>query len=458
MKQGERLSVIYDQFDRSAKAFCEGTDGLFCDILSEYKGVKKPENLKYRLAKIYYHAFVVEFKYTAHGMLSVTNSLVDCRVYFDKTENAVGIPMALLVDYCDVDTATPVCIPCISNEPGMQQAIDCVGGVVKQLLPEIARISSSTEQRNEILNTYRAEVKYIFDLSDSELAAMDINSLCSDFFTLRFVSESFLNYIKGDRARAVKQLSKIKKLTGYEKRMIRLWSISGQNDLPDLSAIVDNAQCYNASGVQKGTFKEFMSSFIAWFVLTPAISAVYLGLFFFLTWLEGRNSVYLMGPIYNFPYCILLGFLTAIGASYFTRFRFYKWLFKKDYDKYCEMEHIQNGGGSDRLMKGFLAVLVAGSLAGCVLFAKWNLNFLADGFYDNTDFFCVKGTFHSYDEVERVYYKPDRVNDFGEMLNYPSYVLVLKNGEEIDLYEFDDIEEYETDLLEYLRTQGVKIE
>ena len=47
-----------------------------------------------------------------------------------------------------------------------------------------------------------------------------------------------------------------------------------------------------------------------------------------------------MGPIYNFPNCIMFGFITAIGISYFTRFKFYKCLYKKDYEKYCEMDRV----------------------------------------------------------------------------------------------------------------------
>lgn len=458
MNRNEQLCTIFDQFDRCAKAFCDRTDGFSCDISSTYKGGEEAQDLKSRFAKIYYPSFALEFHYIAHGMLNVTNSILSCTVYLDKTEEAVGIPLPLFTDYCDYDTEVPLCIPSISNELGMRQAFDCISSVLESILPEIAHISVDADRRSAVMTAFREEVKHIFDLKDEMFDAMNINAVCSDFFAERFTSTAFLNHIKGKDAKAVKQLSKIKRLTGYEKRMIRVWEGCDRNSFPDLSSIVSNAELYNDSGVQKNSFKEFVSLFLAWFALTPLVSVPYLGIFFLVYFIENRNSVYLMGAIYNFPFCILAGFLTALVVSYFTRFKVYKLLFKKDYDKFCELDHIQNSAGADKLMKEFLAVIVAGCLACSVLFAKWNLNFLADGFYDNTDFFSANGTFYSYDEVQRVYYKPNRVNGFGETLEFPSYVLVLKNGEEIDFYEYDDIDEYEDTLLEHLRKQGVLIE
>ena len=458
MNRSDRLNVLFAQFDKCAQQFCDDTQALFCQVCSEYKGERLAENLKYRLAKIYYHTFDVEFRYTAHGVLSVVNSIVDCTVYLDKTDGAVGIPLPLLMDYCNVDTATPLCIPCISNALGMRQAFACIGGELTSLLPQIARIGADSAEKAGILQRLYEEVTFLYDIKDIHNDNLDINALCADFFTLRFSTDAFLNHIKGNDARAVKQLKKVKKLSGYEQRMLRLWTGTEQSNQPELSAVVENLQMYNQSGVQKSDHREFLVCFLAWIILTPLIAVVYLGMFVLVMYFEGSSSIYLMGPIHNFPYCICAAFITAIGVSYFTRFWFYKWMFKKDFERFCELDHIQNGGGADKFMKGFLTVLVTGSLICCVLFVKLNLNFLQDGFYDNREFFSLKGTFYSYDEIERVYYKPDRVNGLGETLEFPSYVLVMENGEQIDLYEFDEIEAYETVLLAHLESQGVKIE
>ena len=455
MKREEVITRICAQFDKNAKQFCTDTEGLFCELSKTYKGAQEPQNLQYCFAKIYYNSFAVKFIYTAHATMNVVNSVLGCSVCFDKNDDSLEIPLPLLTDYCDFDITTPMFIPFISNQQGMIQAFDCIGNALQQLLPKLINISCSLEQKDKILTAYIQELKYIFSTDVS----INTNGFAFyEYFTLRFTSAAFMNYIKGNYAKAIEQLRKEKKPTSYETRLRRLWSACGQREKTDLSAIVENIESYNESGIQKADFKEFGVLFLSWLLLTPATSVVYLLFYFLLVWIEGQDSAFLMGPMYNFPFCILFGFITAISLSYFTRLKFYKWLNKKDFNKYCEMDSIQNGGKSDRTMKRFTVFLCVIGMLGCVLLAKWNLNFLSEGFVDNSKFLSLKGKYYSYSEVEKVYYKPNRVNGFNEIIDFPSYVLVLENGEEIDLYEHGDIADYENALLEHLRAKGIKIE
>ncbi len=460
MNRVDALNSIFARFDLSAKTFCQDTKGIFCQISSEYKGEEKPENLIRRYAKIYYNAFVIKFTYTAHGVLSVVNSILSCSISFDKSEEHVTeIPLPLFMDYCDVDVAAPMSIPLISNAEGMTQAFHCIGSVLNAHLEEITAISYASEKHERIVTAFIEEMKYLLELEDSDNLEdfIDTPLEITNFFALRFASDAFLNSLKGNYPKAVNQLSKVKKLTGYEKRMLRIWS-SETLQIPDISEITVNAKTYNASGVQKGSWKELLSLFLATALIAPLASAGYILVYFLLVAVEGWQSVYLLGPIYNFPFCIVAGFVTGFAASYFARFKMYQWICKKDYEKYCEMDYIQNGGGADRLMKGLLVLIITAGLIVSVLLAKWNLNFRVDGFVDNTRFLSLKGQYYAYEEIARVYYKASRVNDFNETLDYPSYVLVLKDGNEIDLYEYGEISDYEEKLLNHLRASGVTVE
>lgn len=173
--------------------------------------------------------------------------------------------------------------------------------------------------------------------------------------------------------------------------------------------------------------------------------------------MENKGSVYLMGVEYNYPFCICLGFFTAIAVSYFTRFKFYKLFNKKGYEKYLRVSSMQNGKGADRFMKGFTYIIFCVSIVISVLLCKWNINFAENGFTDNTDFFSLRGEYYSYEEIEKVYYLPQRTNDFGDVLDFPSYVMVV-DGKEIDFYDFADIVDYEEELLTFLQEKGIKIE
>lgn len=454
MTRQTMMQEIIKAFEASANQFCEDTQGLFCEVTTQYKGVPAPQNLQHCFGKIFYPALTVTFTYTAHAALSVVNSILGCSISFDKSEDALQIPLPLMADYCDHNTAALMYVPLITGKQGMEQAFACVGGVVKALLPQILEISYHEERKAELLAAYGREVKTILGLDQPG----DVPGLMIyDFFALRFTSAAFLNFLKGDTARALKQLGKVKEMTGYENRLLQVWNQPETYPVPDLPNATQNAKSYDKNGVQGGSPKEFLVIFLSWLVLAPLASIPYLALFSLFVWIEKSGSLCLLGPVYNYPFCILLGFVTAIALSYFTRFRFYKWFFKKDFDSYCELDGIQNSGGADRFMKGFLLLIVTAGMIGCVLLAKWNYNFKTDGFVDNAKFLSVRGTYHSYSEIDHIYYKPDRVNGFGETIEYDSYVVKLKSGEEIDLYELSEISDYDPALLDYLQNKGIPI-
>ena len=445
---------ILSQFDASAKQFCEHTKGIFCDISSVYKNEEKKQNLQYRYAKIYYNTFVLKFAYTPHGLMGVVNSILSCSVSFDKKEDAIEIPLPLMTDYCNMDVATPMCLPLISNKTGMAQAFACMETVLLTLLPVVAGIGADSQKRNGVLAAFCNEMQSVFGIEPSA----PISKAIIDWSLVRFATGPFLINLQGNRNKAAKKLRKVKKLTGYEKRMIALWESDAAYDLPDISAIVANADEYNECGVEKFAHRELFSVLASAVVLAPVISVAYLALYFLLVALQSRNAVYLMGPIYSFPIAIFAAFLTAFSVSYFTRLKAYKLLYKKHYAKYCEMDQIQNGETADKIMKWFTGIVIAGSLVVCVLFPYWNLQFLSDGFVDNSKFFSLKGQYYDYSQVERVYYKADRANVFGEVLEFPSYVIVMKDGKEIDLYEHGEISDYDPKLLDHFRSKGIKID
>ncbi len=403
---------------------------------------------------MYYHSFSVRFIYVAHGTLGVVNSVLGCGVRLGKTDDSLYVPLPLLTDYCDVDTVTPLFIPLITDADVMIEAFDCIGNVLTPMLDTIAAIGCDPERKQTIYAHYTEEMEWLFEADT--LDYIDDLTIYR-FFAVRFNSDAFINFLKGNRSIAVKQLRKIKKLTGYETRLLRLWQTDAQPSA-ELPCACSKAERYNDKGVLKNDPKEFLTVFLSWVLLSPVTSVVFLAVFGLFTLIERRGSVLLLGPQYNFPFCILFGFITAICISYFTRFTFYKWFFKRSYEQMLEMDTIQNGGGEDKFMRGFAAVLVAVGVIGSAFLAKWNLNFREVGFIDNTTFLSLQGEYYAYTDIERVYYRPDRVNGFGETLNFPSYVILLKNGKEIDLYEYAEIDDYEKELFDYLREHDVQVE
>ena len=460
MTREERLSRILAEFDRQAEEFCRESNGLTCEIRSVYKkmGAKDPQNLKHRLARVSFHTFAVEFKYTAHSLLNASQSILECLVYPDKECHEVPIPLPMVLDYCDVDTANPLCIPMIFSPEAMKEAFASLTDALREHRQTMESSFAGEESGQAVYQAFFGELTELFGIpEEEEERQFYLNDALYDLFTIRFSADPFLSFIRGDRERAIRRLGKVKKPTGYEKRVLRLWQ-ADKTPSPALSQIQRIAASYTKSGTPKQSGKELFVFFLSWLILTVILLPLYGGFYLLLRLLEGRDSLYLMSSLANVAYSFLFAFLTAIAASYFLRFRLYRRIYPKDFERYCEIDHMQNGSGSDRLMKVLLHGIVIAAIAGTALLAKWNINFLENGFVDNTKFLSLKGEYHAYEEVDSVYYKPNRVNGLGEVIEFPSYVLVLKDGTEIDFYQYEDISEHGDALFRLFREKGIPVD
>ena len=280
MNRKEILSNIFMQFERSAHMFCKESNGLFCEIESEYKGAEQIRNLKQKTARIYYGAFVIEFVYSAHGVMGVVNSILSCDVYLDKTENAVGIPLQLMTDYCEMDVNVPLCIPYITNGQAMTQAFQCMTNVLEKLLPTVSQRCCDSDSQEELQQKFRDELLSVFQMDVLELRLPQQRRALANFFVTRFSNGAFLTALRENYGKAVKQLGKSKNLTGYEKRMLRIWQSQQNETSAYLPTVRANAKVFNGYGTAKTERKEFAAVFFGWIALLPVSTALYLGLYF----------------------------------------------------------------------------------------------------------------------------------------------------------------------------------
>ena len=459
MTREERLTELFAAFDHCAREYCRRSQGIFCEIVPIYKGAAKAENLKYRCAFIDYQSFCLQFKYTAHSKMNVTNSILECLVHLGKNDS-VAIPLPLFLNYLEVSELSPLCIPSILDADDMKAAFDCIESVLSRSFALMSDTLGSEDGVHKVLDSFIKEMGYVLNIEmKEENFDYYVTEHLYTFLTLRLTSAPFINYMKGDFQTASKQLLKQKRKTGYEESLLTSLQSGEAKPEPSLVSIRRNLSSYGKSGVQNtASGKEFLAMFLSFLLLTVLFSLVYGAFYFLLLLWEGRNSVFLMGPFSNWPFCLVTAFITAIAASYFARFKAYRILFPKHFQRYSAVDQIANGKGADKLMRGLLSMIVIASAVFLILFAKWNVRFEEEGIVDNSPFLSISGVFYDYNEIDRVYYKPNRVNDFGETLDSPSYVIVLSNDKEIDLYQLEDIEKYEDQLLPFLQTKGVTVE
>ena len=446
------LDAVFAGFDLSAKRFCDETDGLYCEIKNEYKGEEAKENIKLHFADIYYNSFVVRFVYIVKASLN-NNGILCCNIRFDKNDDLREIPLPLFTDYCGRSINTPMVIPCVYNETAMKQAFDCIGGVLKEILGEVKEIAESPERSENVWNSFAEEFGMLTaDGYSDDMFMFSKDYLFYTFLPLRLCTDAFQSAVRGNMQKAVKKLRRLKEPMGYESRLLEMWSrgeTPNTDGLTELKTFLKSN--YTANGVEKVNKKELAAMIFSTILLSVPFSAVFFGLYLLLARIESGGAEYVLASSDNYIICFSFGLLLALAFSYFTRKFFYKLIDRKNYDKYVETTDIQNGSGSDRLMKVLFAALFVTCLITCLLMSKWNINFMYDGFVDNSKLFSLKGEYYSYSEIEEVRCGFENENDF------PSAVIKLKNSTEIDTAKLGYIEYIEA-ALSYLEKKGVKVE
>lgn len=459
MKRQILLQGIIENFNLCAQTFQKKSNGICNELFSLFRAEESIEDIRMHFSKIYYNNFILLFKYTAHCGFTTINSILECLVYFEKTQDATGYPLACVLDYLDADTLDCLAIPCISNGTAMKQAFEMLGNTILCYWENICELSYSPEKKKELDAKFTKEILTAFkkDTADEE-DLQRYKTIFYDWFTARAVSPAYIDFMTGRYPAAVKKFRKMKNKNGYENRIMALMAQAGAGKKHIPASVYDNLTKYNAFGVPKANAKEFAAIFLPAFLWT-LVWAVPFGLVFFLFYfLEQKGALYLMGPLAMAPSIFLPSFLMGLASSYFTRHQAFRRLFKKDYQAFSEMDSIENGKSSDRFMKGFTSLLLAGGFIFTVLTVRCNLKFEADGFIDNTKFFSMQGIYYSYSDIDRLYYKASRQNGSGEKMNFPSYAIVLKNGKEIDFYEWETAADTEHTLLPLLKTKGVTVE
>ena len=149
--------------------------------------------------------------------------------------------------------------------------------------------------------------------------------------------------------------------------------------------------------------------------------------------------------------------MTAIIHSYFTRSTVYKLLFKKKYNEIKALDEIENSGKIERVMSKIFQFIIASSLVFSILIANTNIAFYEEYFKDNLDLLSIKGTSYNYQEVYCVYKADGITNDFGQVVNNPTYVILLKGGEQINLYYDVEFEDAKNNIIPIFEKHNIEI-
>jgi hypothetical protein len=498
---------LINQLEQRAKAFYEKTSGGFYEAKTVYNDAQREtfDNVRSHDIDIYYNNHIIRFSYYPHVPLTMAYSVLTCYVSLEKVEpKKLFYPLSQVYGYFKLTPANSLCIPLILSDESMKDSFDLLSRALIEVNTQIKALSYDIDRQIDFFNSeaeaaialfkreiptdddmqkfleYAKQVWYPLWKAEQEDEAEtkadferflsrtmdDINMLIESdkkkllqFYyhqlTMRVLGTGYEAYMVGNYALAIKKLKKLKLKTPYDNSIIDFIKEQkvSRPHVPD-SVFINLTELYK-NGISKNNFKEALAVAPAMLLFGLIWLPVFLGIYFLFYFIENTGAVYLLGPLSNAPSVMLPAMLMGIPMIYFKSKVFYKLFFKRNYQKLITLENAVYSRSTHRYIKFLTSVLFAGSFIFLLLTVHQNIKLIQNGFYDNTDFWSMYGSYYRYEEVNQLQYRKESPDGHGGTFPYPSYVIQLKNGKEVDLSDLDSCNEQ---FLQAFRSKGVFVE
>lgn len=403
-----------------------------------------------------FEKYILKFEYKVNVSMLMPKSLVEMRFMLKTGKLPVEYSIYDILDIIKPDDFKCYTLPLINSK---KQMVSAIRYLAKTFLRYKNRIEKVVDDANKVQELEKnIDDKIFMLLNERVFKSRDVGYLTRilELYyvvdTARFTSKNYLNVLKGKYKKAIKQYSREEnKLTNYEKRLLQYIK---ENEVKDI--LPENLKTLENAKKVQGSFKELLSMYISWIVVTPFWAAIYLLVYAISYIAFNKGTIYTTYS--NIPYIILFGFITSIVSSYFLRKKIYKIFFRKNQKEMLAFDELENTKATNKFMTKFLQFVIATSLVLTVLFANTNLQFREDGIVSNLDFFSIKGEFIEYTQIDKLYKTEYTVDVLGEKMDATTYTISLKNGEKIDLSYELTTEEIEEKILPILNTHNVVLE
>lgn len=408
-------------------------------------------------ANIMFKNFVLKLEYKINVSMLIPKSTVEMRFMFENGKIPVEFSIYDILNIIDKDNFKCYTFGYVTTEAKMKQVLKYLVNTFKEYKAKIEELSENRETIGDIEKDTEAKIKLFLNedvfKSRDAFYLMHMLELYYVIDVSRFTLDAYMDYTVGKYSKAIKKYNKLKgKLTSYEKRLV---DYIKQNINSMQTPIEQEMNTLVQAKKLKNIKTELLSMYFSWLILTPLWCIIYDLVYYIATYFLYKNAIYVTG---SFPFAIFLpAFMTAIIHSYFTRGTLYKLLFSKKYNEIKALDEIENGGKVERVMSKIFQFIIAASLVFSVLIANTKIAFYEEYFKDNLDLLSIKGTSYNYHDVHCVYKASGITNDFGQVVNNPTYVIVIKGGEQINLYYNVEFEDAKNNIIPMFEKSGIEI-
>ncbi len=256
----------------------------------------------------------LEFIYYTKGSKSEPVSTLTCRVFPDR-DKPYFYEIQEIIDYLDILDYHCYFFPYIENEKRMRACFNYLTDFVEYRAEEL---KSLKQKDKELITRKLSEIERVFGFdktvfpsgkAEREQFIENLFSHYSAFLTARYTSnEAYLDYVRGNYKKALKEYEKLEEKTGYEEKLIAFMK---ERFAPYQAVSEDCASILAVERYTKSDNKTFI-------ILIAGLSLTFCLIFFIaqliinLTYINSTRFVSVANPFINALIGLFPGVVTAI--------------------------------------------------------------------------------------------------------------------------------------------------
>ena len=450
------ISKLIETFKEETQKISNSIEGVVNFKYEEFFKRNNPEKGYHSIdALIIFKKFTLKLEYKINVGMLVPKSTIEMRFMFDNAKLPVEYSIYDLLDIIEESNFKSYTFPYLTNVSKMIEVLNYLTNeflVYKDSIEELSEsidkiqiLEKNIEQKTQMLLNEK-----IFESRDAYYL-MHMLELYYALDLTRFTTDAYFEYTKGNYKKAIKKYKKLKgKLTAYELRLVKY-----MKEVKQAKATEVNLNTLAMAKKYKGVKYEFIPMVILWSLLTPIWCIIYEGILLIALYLLYNDAIF-VGGVQHFM-LFMPAFITAIINSFFLRKWAYKAIFKKEYKELIELDQVENTPKIQYIMSKLFQFIIALGLVFSILLANTNISFYEGYFKDNLELLHLKGEMLEYTDVECVYRAEGFINGFEKIVNYPTYIILIKEGHQIDLSYYMDYVEIEKHIIPIFEKNNIDI-
>ena len=376
---------------------------------------------------VYFRASRVELVYSRKWETMAPPSVLFARIYLSKN-NPVYLHLPELIGFLGIDDYRACYFPYIENPQRMTDCMEALTEILSDYIPKIEELANTGEDQ-AILERWANEGFFASEKEEKTQSQEEIDWEVMEFFC--HLQESILvsrhtnmvayrAFLDGKVEKSLKKYEKLRKngMSPYEVGLIAFLQTEAGRKFRPMPEKCDSAKLYRRG--EMGDKTDLIGIGLSFVLLAGLLCGL----------IAAIDGILSRGTLYYFGIGWWFGLLLAAPTSFFGYVAFQRFLRPKLGGSVDFLDVQKHPKFNQYLSAAFFAVLMAGSIALCIFLPPMNSRY----YEDHAVLYAEEGDGRfTYDQVREIYYIHGRYNDFGDLVERASCVLVLDDGRQFDL-------------------------